>query len=271
MDFKYIDTHGHLNDIAFEADRELIIKKLQENNIATTIVGTDIEMNKKAIELSNRAEGRYAIIGQHPYDKNFELFDEAQYKEWGSSENVVAIGECGLDYFWPASEGWKQGESMEKERQKVLFKKHISLAREVDKPLVIHGRPTKGTMDAYIDIVGILKNQSEKPGNKIRGVAHFFAGDMDTMKEFLDLGFYFSFTGVVTFVRDYDEIVKAIPNDRIMAETDAPYVSPLPFRGKRNEPKYVQYVYEKLAEIKGIDPEEMRIILNNNASKFFSI
>lgn len=271
MDFKYIDTHGHINDIAFEADREQIIKDLKDNKIATTIVGTDVEMNKKAIELSNRNEGRYAIIGQHPYDENFEIFDVNQYREWAQNENTVAIGECGLDYFWPASLGWKQGESMEKERQKILFKKHIELAREVNKPLVIHGRPSKGSMDAYIDIIGILKHQAEKPGNKIRGVAHFFAGDLDIAKEFLDLGFNLSFTGVITFVPDYNEVIKFVPKDRIMAETDAPYVAPLPFRGKRNEPKYVQYVYEQIAKIRNVDFEEMRIQLNENAHNFFSI
>lgn len=271
MDFSYIDTHGHLNDKAFDIDREEIIAGLAREKIATTIVGTDIAMNKKAIELANVNEGRYAIIGQHPYDEHFEDFDLAAYAAWAALPEVVAIGECGLDYFWPASDGWKTGELAEKTRQHELFLKHIDIAQKANKPLVIHGRPTKGTMDAYAEILAILEDKAARGGTALRGVAHFFAGDLNIAKRFLNLGFNCSFTGVLTFVNDYDEIVRYMPKDRLMAETDAPYVAPKPYRGKRNEPKYVKEVYAAIARIRDEDPESSRIQLNNNAREFFTL
>lgn len=271
MDFKYIDTHGHLNDKAFDGDREDIIKELNELKIATTVVGTDLDMSQKAIALANREEGRFAIVGQHPHDNHVEEFDYNQYLEWSKLDSVVGIGECGLDYFWTPKEEGVINESKEKERQRGLFLKQIEIARIVDKPLVIHGRPSKGTMDAYHDILNIIKSESSKSGNDIKGVAHFFAGDMEIAKEFLDLGFSCSFTGVLTFVQSYDDIVRYIPEDKIMAETDAPYVAPVPYRGKRNEMKYVIEVYKAISRIRNVGEEEMRIQLNQNAHNFFSI
>lgn len=271
MDFTYIDTHGHINDKAFDVDRLEIIKDLKRLNIATMIVGTDFEMSQKAIVLANREEGRYAIIGQHPHDNHVEEFDYNQYLKWANNENVVAIGECGLDYFWPKEIGDESNERIEKDRQKELFKKHIEIARIVDKPIVIHGRPSKEKMDSYLDILDIINSESSKQGNSIRGVAHFFAGDIEVAKKFLDIGFNFSFTGVITFASSYNEIIKYIPKDRIMAETDSPYVAPMPHRGKRNEPKYVTLVYKAISNIYEEDFETVRIRLNDNAHKFFSI
>jgi TatD DNase family protein len=269
MDFAYIDTHGHINDVAFDEDRDDVIKKLKDERVATMIVGTALEMSKKAIELSSREEGRYAIVGEHPYDKYDEPFDVDVYTALAQEERAVAIGECGLDYFWPAAEGWKHGEKEEKERQVLLFEKEITVAQQVSKPLVIHGRPTKGTMDAYEDILAHLKRMIHHA--PLSGVAHFFAGDERIARAFLDLGFYCSFTGVLTFTRDYDDIVRYIPKDRILPETDAPYVAPIPYRGKRNEPTYIKEIYKAIAHIRRVDEEEMRVQLNTNAKTLFSL
>ncbi len=269
MDFAYIDTHGHVNDAVFDIDREAVMETLKADRIATMIVGTALEMSKKAIALASREEGRYAIIGEHPYDEYDEPFDVDVYTALANDDRVVAIGECGLDYFWPAGEGWKHGEKEEKTRQAALFDKEIAVAQSTGKPLVIHGRPTKGAMDAYDDILAHLTRAAH--GGTLSGVAHFFAGDERIARAFLDLGFYCSFTGVLTFTHDYDAIVRYIPKDRILPETDAPYVAPAPYRGKRNEPGYVREVYRAIAHIRGVDEEEMRVQLNANARILFSL
>ncbi len=271
MEFEYIDAHGHLNDKAFDADRDAIKAELLEQKIATVVVGTDVAMNEKAIALANPEEGRYAVIGQHPSDGHPEVFDNDRYRAWAKLPEVVAIGECGLDYYWPEAGEWSGDEQKEKRRQYHLFAEQIDIARSVDKPLMIHGRPTKGTMDAYVDILAQLREASRAPGPEIRGNAHFFAGDKEIARQFLDLGFTCSFTGVLTFTTDYDEVVRYLPKGSILAETDAPYVAPKPYRGKRNESKYVREVYAAIARIRGEDPEIMRKQLNENARRFFAL
>jgi TatD DNase family protein len=184
---------------------------------------------------------------------------------------VVAIGECGLDYYWPADGGWVNGEMEEKKRQAELFKRQIAIAVAVDKPLMIHGRPTKGSMDAYEDILVILKEAKRTHGNRVRGNIHFFVGTLPIAEQFFALDFTISFTGVITFARDYDEVIRSAPIDRIMSETDSPYVAPVPYRGKRNEPMYVQEVVKKIAEIRGEDFEIVRKALVANALRTFKI
>jgi TatD DNase family protein len=271
MEFEYIDAHGHLNDKAFDGDREAQKAELLELKIATIVVGTDVAMNENAIAIANPNEGRYAVIGQHPSDGHPEVFDNDRYRAWAKLPEVVAIGECGLDYYWPEAGAWSGDEAKEKKRQYHLFADQIDIARAVDKPLMIHGRPTKGSMDAYRDIIAQLKDAARVPGPEIRGNAHFFAGDIEIAKEFLDLGFTYSFTGVLTFTSDYDEVVRYLPKESLLAETDAPYVAPKPYRGKRNESKYVREVYAAIARIRGVDPEVMRVQLNENARRFFGI
>jgi TatD DNase family protein len=271
MEFDYIDAHGHLNDKAFDGDRDAQVAELLELKIATIVVGTDVAMNEKALALASREEGRYAVIGQHPSGGHPEVFDHNRYRAWAALPEVVAIGECGLDYFWPSEKSWQGSEQKEKSRQHMLFAEHIDIARIVDKPLMIHGRPTKGSMDAYLDIIAQLKEASRTPGPEIRGNAHFFAGDIAIAKEFLDLGFTCSFTGVLTFTGDYDEVVRFMPKESLLAETDAPYVAPKPYRGKRNESKYVREVYAAIARIRGVDEGVTRQQLNVNAKKFFAL
>ncbi|HZS43145.1 MAG TPA: TatD family hydrolase [Candidatus Paceibacterota bacterium] len=251
---EYIDIHAHLNFPDYESDRKETIKRALDENVWIINVGTDIESSKTASELANQYEsGVYAIVGQHPTD-NEEDFHDSEFRTLLKNEKVVAVGECGLDYFRSAPESI--------ERQKEIFIKQIELANEVGKPLMLHIRGEKAYKDAY----EILKSHA-----KVAADLHFFAGDWEIAKSFLDLGFRLSFTGVITFARDYDEVIKKAPLDMIMSETDCPFVTPMPYRGKRNEPLYVKEVVKSLAEIRGEDPEMVKKQLIQNAYQLFKL
>jgi TatD DNase family protein len=156
-------------------------------------------------------------------------------------------------------------------RQKELFDQHIRLAMELGKPLMIHARPSKGSMDAYEDVLVVLELIFKKYPGKISGNFHFFVGDLVVAKRVLDLGFTMSFDGPITFARDYDEVIKYIPLDMILSETDAPFAAPAPYRGKRNEPAYVEEIVKKIAEIRGEDFEKVRETLVQNAIRVFKL
>ncbi len=275
---KFIDIHAHVNFSAFDADREKIVDRALKAGVWMINVGTQENTSREAAEMTRRfAEGVYAIVGLHPIHTNAsfhdvqelgdgsrgftsrgEVFDKEFYrkliKEGGGK--VVGIGECGLDYYGAPTKA-------EQKSQKEAFIAQIKLALELDLPLMLHVR------NAYRDVLDILKPFKEKYGDKLRGNVHFFAGTVEEAKEFLNLGFYLSYTGVVTFAKQYEELVKATPMDRIMSETDCPYVSPAPERGKRNEPLFVTHVADKIAGIKGIDQIECRGHLVENAFRLF--
>lgn len=234
-------------------------------SVGAIIVGTDSDMSEQAIALANEYDFLWATVGIHPTDNQREQFDEAKYLALASHEKVVAIGECGLDYYWPAHDGWVAGEEQEKTRQKELFSQHIALAERLHKPLMIHGRPTKGSMDAYEDMLDVLTSHA------VSGNVHFFVGNTDIAKRFLDSGFTLSFTGVLTFTHDYDDIARSVPLNRVLVETDAPYVAPVPHRGTRNSPLYVRYTYEALARIKGISTAECVAQVIQNADTLFQL
>ncbi len=277
---KYIDIHSHVNFKAYDNDRDEVIKRALDNNTWVINVGTQFDTSKSAVELANKyKEGVYAIIGLHPihtgpsfYDekeiseggqdfvKTGEDFEKQKYLELLKDPKVVGIGECGLDYFR------MDEESIEK--QKKVFIEHIEMAREVSKPLMLHIRNNKDdkTHDAYKDAIEVLKEYPD-----VKGDVHFFAGSVQNAKEFLDLGFTLSFTGVITFTSDYDEIIKNTPLDMIMSETDAPYVAPVPYRGRRNEPVYVSEVVKKIAEVKGLFEKEVAEAIVVNAKRVFKI
>lgn len=271
MNFKYVDNHAHINFKAFDEDRDKVIKRAIDAEVIVINVGTQIDTSKSAIELAEKHEGMFAIIGLHPthtgkshYDENElgeegkdftehgEEFDFEEYKKLAHHAKVVGIGECGLDYFHLGEES--------KEKQKKVFEDHIKLSVEVGKPLMLHIR------EAYNDAIEILKKY---PGAK--GNVHFFAGDIETTKQFLDLGFTLSFTGVVTFAKQYEELVKFIPLESILSETDCPYVSPKPYRGKRNEPSYVVEIVKKIAEIKNLPVEVVVNTLLENSKRVWKI
>ena len=180
-------------------------------------------------------------------------------------EKVIAIGECGLEYFRIEDEEVKK-------RQRELFIKHIELALEVGKPLMIHCRASQGSTDAYDDVLEILVSRCHLDSiAQLKFCLHFFTGDWSTAQKILELGGYLSFPGVVTFTSQYDEVVKNAPLDRIMAETDAPFATPVPHRGKQNEPAYVQFVAERIAELRPEPREEVLTALVENTVRFYGV
>lgn len=264
---RHVDAHGHLNDPRFDEDRDAALARMRAAGVAAIVVGTDREMSARAIALAAAEPDIWATVGQHPTDTHDELFDEAWYRVQATHPRVVAIGECGLDYYWPTHNKWPEGEKVEKKRQHDLFAQQIALAKKAGKPLMIHGRPTPKTMDAYDDILAILDEHRYAGG----GDVHFFVGNTDIAKKFLDRGFTLSFTGVITFTHDYDDVVRFVPLDRILSETDAPYVAPVPYRGKRNESAYVTEVVRAIARIRAISEEEAASQLLENVQRAFSL
>ncbi|HWH07202.1 MAG TPA: TatD family hydrolase, partial [Candidatus Paceibacterota bacterium] len=193
------------------------------------------------------------------------VFAMSVYQELAAHPKVVAIGECGLDYYRP------EDPEQEKARQKELFEKHIALAVEADKPLIIHARPSKGTMDAYRDLIDILKEHKQVHGDRLRGDIHFFVGGVEEAKELVALGFTLSFTAVLTFTHDYDEVVRSVPLASILSETDAPYVAPEGRRGTRNDPLAAIDVVRAIARILGEEEEMVRTALLQNAARVFKV
>lgn len=293
-DLKFFDAHTHVPFSAYDADREAVLVRAREAGVWMINVGTQIDTSRAAVALAEKYnEGVYAAIGLHPVhtSKSFhdeselgggdgakaftsrgEAFDVEAYRRLALHVKTVAIGECGLDYF-----RFTEDESREEQvrRQKEAFIAQIELSLEVKKPLMIHCR------DAFPDLIEILKFYKNKFDNlpeRAPGVVHFFTGTPDDARALLELGFSFTFGGAVTFpprkgktVGDYDEVVKLIPIDRILSETDAPYITPAPNRGKRNEPAYIPEIVKKLAELKGVTAEEMKAQVWENAQRIFGV
>ncbi|OHA15241.1 MAG: hypothetical protein A3H57_02450 [Candidatus Taylorbacteria bacterium RIFCSPLOWO2_02_FULL_43_11] len=295
MILKYMDAHGHVNFVAYKDDRGETIKRSLDEGVWMAVVGTQKDTSKSAVELAEKyKEGVYAIVGLHPIhtDKSFhdkeelgvggaeftsrgEQFDYDAYRKMIENSKVVAIGECGLDYYRVDSDGTNL------KKQEDIFRQHIELSIESKKPLMLHIRNGSGR-SAYIDAVKILSSYKSRLTNI--GDVHCYTGSYEEAKGFLDLGFSISFTGLVTFplrkseakgreagARSYDEIVRAIPIERILAETDCPYLAPQPYRGKRNEPLYVSEVVKSIAEIKKLELENTREQILENTLKFFGL
>ncbi|MDQ0233364.1 TatD family hydrolase [Metabacillus malikii] len=251
------DTHAHLNAIQYDEDVAEVIERARQENVShIVVVGFDRETITRAMELIEQYEMIYAAIGWHPVDAiDMTDADLDWIKELSSHPKVVAIGEMGLDYHWDKSP---------KDVQKEVFRKQIQLAKEVNLPIIIHNR------DATEDVVQILR---EEQASVVGGVMHCFTGSLEIAKQCMEMNFYISFGGPVTFknAKKPKEVVKDIPMDSLLIETDCPYLTPHPFRGKRNEPSYVKYVAEQIAEIKGITFEEVALKTSDNAMKFFGI
>lgn len=262
---RYIDVHSHLQFEQFAEDEAALVEQMRANGVASIVVGVDLLSSRKALALAEKYEHLYASVGLHPNDAGLEVFDEAVYRALATHPNVVAIGECGLDYFRPV-----EVNDDVKRVQKELLGKHIELAVAVNKPLVIHCRPSKGTQDAYRDLIGILK-EAKSRHSKLHGDIHFFVGGVEEAKELFALDFTVSFTAVITFARDYDEVIRTAPLENILSETDAPYLAPLARRGERNDPLAVIDVVAKIAEIRSEDPEAVRTALLANARRVFTL
>jgi TatD DNase family protein len=284
---KYIDIHCHLDSEDYDLDRDEVLARMKEREIGAITIGADLESSKRAVEIAEANENIWVCIGIHPegispksygagpeHSKLPEKSDNtvsalgqkdkaletvlSDFSGLVQFPKVVGIGECGLDYFHLKDES-------EKINQKELFESQIQFALKCDKPLMLHIR------DAYGDALEILENYKKEAAEKLRGNIHFFAGDVSVAKIFLDLEFTMSFTGVITFTHDYDEVIKYLPIDSIMSETDAPFVAPIPFRGKRNEPAYVAYIVKKMAEIRAEDETVLNNAIINNAKKVFGL
>jgi len=264
MNVKYVDAHCHLQFEQYEHDREEIIARMREESVVAIVVGCDFESSKQAVALAEKHEHIYAAVGLHPDHGDEKIFDTARYRELAQHPKVVAIGECGLEYFH--SELNDEGKGVQKEN----FQKQIELAAELDKPIIIHARATKGTQDAYDDSLTIIREAKKKYPN-LRGDAHFFASDLARAEQFIALGFTISFTAVITFARDYDSIIRAAPITNILAETDAPFVAPASRRGQRNDPLAVIEVVNQIAQIRGEDIEEVRTALLSNTVNLFAL
>ncbi|TSD03005.1 MAG: TatD DNase family protein [Parcubacteria group bacterium Athens0714_16] len=259
MEFNYIDIHSHLNFPDFDKDREDVIDKMKSEGIGTICVGADLKTSRECVELADKYENIWATIGVHPNDSE-EDFREEDYLELVKNKRVVGVGECGLDYFRTKGEP-----IIEKKRQRDLFEKQIQFAIKNNLPLMIHAR------DSYDDILDILISYKKEFGDKVCGNIHFFAGSKDTAKKFIEIGFTISFSGVITFTNDYDEAVKYVPIDKIMPDSDSPFVAPAPFRGKRNEPFYIKEIVKRIAEIKELDLETVKEQMVKNAIKLFKL
>jgi len=252
-----IDTHTHLDSHQFDEDRAEVIERARAAGVHKLInIGFNRETIPTTIELAEKYEFIYAVVGWHPVDSiDMREEDLAWIASLCDHEKVVAIGEIGLDYHWDTSP---------KETQQKVFRQQIQLAKQKKMPIVIHNR------DAHEDIVRILK---EENAQEVGGVMHCFSGSWETAKKCLDMNFYISFGGPVTFknARVPKEVLAKVPLDRLLIETDSPYLAPHPFRGKRNESSYVQLVAETAAEITGKTLEEISKISTENALTCFSI
>lgn len=269
-----IDSHAHLQFSAYDKDREAVIERMREKNIWAINIGSNFLFSQRAVELTQRADFLYAVIGLHPIhlfesrdpnegETEIEFFDKDKFLTLAESKKVVGIGECGLDYF--------HNHSIEaKEKQKEEFKKQIMFANEIKKPLVLHLRAYKN-LDAYFDALEILKQYGYNETLRNSGVVHFFSGDLKIAEEFIKLGFYISFPGVITFTDVYDKIINSLPLDKLLVETDCPYVAPLPYRGKRNEPIFVEFVADRLAKIKKISLNKIAEITTENCFNLFQL
>ncbi len=272
------DSHTHIHFPAYNKDRDEVIKRAQEAGVKMITVGTNLETSLGAIKIAEKyPDDIWATIGFHPshvssenwyFDKNemqkpiHEAFHIDNFKEIASHPKVVAIGECGLDYF-----RLKGDSSQIKEGQKKAFVEQIELAHQFQKPLMIHCRPSKNSDDAYLDLIKIITDYELQ----INKVVHFYVGSLSAMRQLLNLGCSFSFGGVISFVRDYDEVIKFLPIENILLETDAPYVAPEPYRGQRNEPAYIIEVAKKIAELKNISLEEVIKKTTENTKIIFNI
>ncbi len=275
-----IDTHCHLNFRAFKDDASEVIARAQAVGVSQMIlVGSQWSTNERGVVMAKENEALYAAIALHPvhlfemevdededhFTTRAEVFDYDKYKTLAlSSPKVIAIGECGLDYFH-----FPEGVSVEevKTKQAETLRRHIDLATELNLPLIIHCR------EAYDDLFVILDEAVRTGKLPKRGVNHCFLGNREQAKKFLDLGFYLSFTGIITFKNvnpELIEVIKETPLSRIMVETDSPYLAPQAYRGKRNEPAYVVEVAKKIAEVKGVSVEEVDRITTKNAKDLFN-
>ncbi len=272
-----IDTHAHLNFDAYKNNRDLVVKKALDGNIWIINVGSKYETSKKAMELAEKYEkGVYAAIGLHPIHStpdfvkkriesqeggflaSGEAFDKKRYKELAQSKKAVAIGEIGLDYYYRPKT--KNRIELFKEKQKETLSEQLNLAEELNLPVILHCRM------AHDDLMGVL---GSRPWN-LNGVIHCFTGTQEQAEKYMELGFYLGFNGII-FKFDLNEVIKRTPLDKILIETDCPYLTPPQEGDKRNEPIFVKHIARRIAEIKRLDYKKVAEITTLNAKNLFKI
>ena len=251
----YFDTHAHYDDERFDADRHELMSAFPDEGVSLILnPGCDAVSSGKAVEYAETYPHVYAAVGWHPHEA--DAFDEESkelIRSWCALPKVKAIGEIGLDYYYDFSP---------RERQREVFRAQMELARELDMPVIIHDR------DAHGECMEIIREFPD-----VRGVFHCYSGSAEMGRQILDMGWYLSFTGAITFknARKAIETIEICPMDRIMVETDSPYLAPVPHRGKRNDSRELRYVCEKIAEVKGISPGDVARISMENGKRFFGI
>ena len=249
------DTHAHYDSGAFNADRFETLEAVHAAGVGLILdPGCDARSSRMAIELAERYPFVYAAVGIHPEDMDkYDLDSYAEICELARHPKCVAIGEVGLDYYWDASQ---------KEEQKALFRRQIELAIELCKPIIVHDR------EAHQDALELVRQYPEA-----RGVFHCYSGSAEMARELLNRGWYLGFDGPITYknARKALEVLEICPPERILIETDSPYLSPVPLRGKRNDSRNLRYVIEKIAEVKGLSPEKVESLTWENGKRLFGI
>jgi len=251
----YFDTHAHYNDEAFDADRSQVLSEIRDSGVSLVVnAGNDLETSLAAMRLAEKHDFIYAAVGWHPQDADsFDAESPELIRKWLKNPKVRAIGEIGLDYYY---------DNPVRDVQRRVLYRQMELARELNVPVVIHDR------EAHADCLEIVRRFPE-----VCGEFHCYSGSAEMAKELIDMGWYLGFTGVVTFknARRVIEVVEICPVDRMLIETDCPYLAPVPVRGKRNDSRYLRHIAEKIAEIKGMAPEEIARITLNNGRRFFRV
>ena len=263
---KLFDSHCHPQFPQYDADRDEVIKRTLAAGCGMICVGTDLEDSRKAIELAEKHDLIWATVGSHPNEKatgDWRLATSIlKYEELAKHPKVVAIGETGSDYY-------RTPEKDKQEKQKEVFRQFLELSNKLGKPIVIHCRDplrrSESEASAYDGMFDILKN------NPVAGIIHSFTGNFELAQKFLDLGLFLGLNGIITFTNEYDDMIAKIPLGKILIETDAPYLAPVPHRGKRNEPLWVEFVARRIAEIKKVSFEEVAEKTTENAKKLFKL
>ena len=278
-----IDTHAHINFKDYRLDGDEVIRRALDQGIWLINVGAQYSTSRRAVEYAQKyPQGVYAAVGLHPShlcphtkqkviwqrgksEEEFEEFETKKYQAFMEKPKVVAVGEVGLDYY-------EEITTSEKEKQKEVLIKQLELAQQAGKPVIFHCRK------AYNDLIEILAmfnlgcaHCPMSCAPRLRGVIHSFMGRWSQAKKLLEMGFYFGFNGLITYARDYDKVIKNLPLEMILLETDSPYLTPVPHRYERNEPSYVRYVAEKIAHIKGISFEKVAEQTTKNAQILFNL
>jgi len=250
---KLVDSHAHLDDRRFEKDRAAVIARCFEARIGVITIGADIASSREAVRLAGRHRGVWAAVGVHPHDAK-TVTPEILSELVRLADRAVAFGEIGLDYYRDLSP---------RDVQREAFSNQLDLARRRGLPVVIHNR------DATEDLLAILRDH----GGPHRGVVHSFLGERSLAEALVDMGFHLGIGGPVTFGKSerLREAVRAVPIDRLLLETDCPYLTPVPYRGRRNEPAYVRFVQQAIAELRGVEPDEIAAATTGNAMRLFEL